>query len=56
VAGDDGQGFKAAADPSLPSASRFFSTNANNVIFEDTATLWVGMPEIGEPPTGHMIR
>jgi len=56
AAGDDGQGFKAAADPSLPTASRFFSTNANNVIYEHTSTLWTDMPEVGEPPSGHTLR
>jgi len=56
AAGDDGQGFKASADPSLPTASRFFATNANNVVFEHTSTLWMGMPEVGEPPVGHTLR
>jgi type II secretory pathway pseudopilin PulG len=56
AAGDDGQGFKAAADPALPTASRFFSTNSNNVIYEHTATLWVDTPEVGEPPVGHIPR
>src|SRR5262245_37316647 len=56
AAGDDSQGFKAAADPALPSGSRFFATNANNVIYEDTASLWAAMPEVGEPRAGHVLR
>ena len=56
VAGEGGQGFKAAADPALASASRFFGTNANSVIFEDTTTLWTTIPEVGNPPSGHTLR
>jgi len=56
AAGDGGQGFKAAADPSVPQNTRFFATNANNVIFEDTATLFPTMPEAGEPLAGHVLR
>jgi type II secretory pathway pseudopilin PulG len=56
AAGDDGQGYKAAADPLLPTYPRFFATNSNTVIFEDTATLFGAMPESGEPATGHPIR
>jgi type II secretory pathway pseudopilin PulG len=56
AAGDGGQGFKAAADPTAPTASRFFAVNANASIYEDTATLWVGMPEVGTPPSGHPLR
>jgi len=51
-----GQGFKAAADPTEPLNLRFFATNSNGVIFEDVATLWGGMPEVGEPPSGHTLR
>jgi hypothetical protein len=54
--GEDGQGFKAAADPNLPTNSRFFATNSNTLIFEDTATLFPTMPESGEPASGHPIR
>jgi len=55
-AGEDSQGFKAAADPTLPTASRFFATNANNTIWEDTVTLWAAMPETGDSPAGHTLR
>jgi type II secretory pathway pseudopilin PulG len=56
AAGEDGQGFKAAADPNVPGNSRFLATNANNMIFEHTGTLWVAMPEFGEPAVGHILR
>ena len=56
AAGEDGQGYKAAADPTLPTVLRFFGTNPNTLIFEDTATLFAAMPEAGEPATGHVIR
>jgi len=54
--GEAGQGFVAAADPAEPTNPRFFATNATNLIYEDTATLFATMPEIGEPPTGHPIH
>ena len=55
-AGQAGQGFRAAADPAGISNPRFFSTNANGVIFEDVSSLWAVMPEVGEPPSGHPLR
>src|SRR6266581_7310176 len=54
-AGEAGQGFKAAADPIDVDNPRHFATNANNVIFEDTASLWAVVPEIGVPPSGHVL-
>ncbi len=50
-----GQGFIAAADPSEPNNSRFFATNANNVIYEHTSTLFAVMPEVGPPPIGQTL-
>ena len=44
-----GQGFIASADPSEPNNPRFFATNANNVIYEYTASLFSVMPEVGPP-------
>ena len=57
-AGLAGQGFRAGADPVAAGIGnpRFFSTNANGTIFEDVASLWAVMPEVGEPPSGHPIR
>jgi type IV pilus assembly protein PilA len=53
--GTAGQGFAAAADPVEPNNPRFFATNANNVIYEYTASLFSVMPEVGPPPVGQMI-
>jgi type II secretory pathway pseudopilin PulG len=54
--GAAGQAFKAGADPTEPNNFRFFATNANGVIFEDTSSLYGPMPEVGEPVTGHPLR
>jgi type II secretory pathway pseudopilin PulG len=54
--GEGGQGFKAAADPLESLNKRHFATNANNVIFEDVASLWPVIPEIGVSPSGHSLR
>jgi type II secretory pathway pseudopilin PulG len=55
-AGEAGQGFRAAADPTEGTNPRFFGTNANGVIYEHTAGLFALMPEVGEPADGHLIR
>ena len=47
-----GQGFKAAADPTEPTNTRFFGTNANAIMYEDVTTLFAVMPEVGVPPSG----
>lgn len=54
--GEAGQAFKAAADPNEPGNVRFFATNANAQIFEDTSSLFAAMPELGEPASGHTLR
>ena len=56
AAGAAGQAWVAGADPTDASNSRFFATNANNIIFEDNASLYATMPEVGSPLTGHMLR
>lgn len=53
--GQTAQGYKAAADPVDANVTRFFGINANGVIWEDTASLFAGMPEAGEPPAGHVL-
>jgi hypothetical protein len=35
---------------------RYFAINANGQIFEDTVTLFPVMPEVGDPPSGHVLR
>jgi competence protein ComGC len=54
--GQTGLAFKAGADPLDTNNPRYFGENAGNVIWEDTASLWGGMPESGDSPTGHPIR
>ena len=54
--GETGQGYKAAADPIDPQNTRYFATNANGQIYEDTSSLFPNMPEAGEPLTGHLLR
>ena len=44
-----------AADPLEPSNPRYFATNASNIIYEHTASLFATMPETGAPPVGQMI-
>ena len=55
ASGTAGQGFRAAADSSDPTNTRFFATNANALIFEHTSSLFAAMPEIGEPAVGHPL-
>ena len=56
AAGDGGQAFAAAADPTEPSNPRFFATNVNASIWENTSTLFGVLPEVGDSPQGHIIR
>jgi type II secretory pathway pseudopilin PulG len=51
-----GQGFSASADPVGSVFPRFFATNANNLIYEHESTLFALMPDVGEPPAGHLLR
>ena len=53
--GTTGMAFKTAADPLDPNNLRHFASNAQNVIWEDTASLFAGIPETAEPPSGHAI-
>ena len=54
--GVTGLAYKAGADPMDPANPRFFSINAGNVIWEDTASLFAGMPEAGDPASGAPIQ
>jgi type II secretory pathway pseudopilin PulG len=54
--GAAGQGYKAGADANEAGLLRYFATNSNAVIYEDTAPLFATMPETGGPATGHTIR
>jgi prepilin-type N-terminal cleavage/methylation domain-containing protein len=55
AAGSASRAFKAGGDPGVPSNYRFFATNSANTIYEDSATIYAAMPEVGVPPTGHPL-
>jgi prepilin-type N-terminal cleavage/methylation domain-containing protein len=55
-AGAASKAFKAGADPGTPTNYRYFATNAGATIYEDTASLYAGMPEMGIPLTGHTLE
>jgi len=55
AAGTAGRGFKASADPNTPGNIRFFATNAGGIIYEDVASMFAAIPEVGEPPSGHPL-
>jgi type II secretory pathway pseudopilin PulG len=46
------QSFKAGADAIEAGNSRFFATNVGQTIWENTASLYAGMPEVGSPAAG----
>jgi type II secretory pathway pseudopilin PulG len=54
--GQTGLAYKAGADPNDPANPRNFALNAGNVIWEDTASLFAGMPESGDPAAGHPLQ
>jgi type II secretory pathway pseudopilin PulG len=54
--GEAAQGFRSGADPVDSTNTRFFGSNASGSIYEDVATLFAAMPEVGEPPSGHVVR
>lgn len=57
AAGEAGQAYKAGADPAdVNNNFRYFAINANGTIFEDTVSLYKGMPEVGDPPSGHVLQ
>jgi Tfp pilus assembly protein PilE len=55
AAGEAGRAFKASADPTQPGNVRFFATNAGAVIYEDIASMFATIPEVGDPPSGHPL-
>ena len=54
--GEAAQSFRAAADAAEPGNQRFFATNSNGLLWEHNASMWATMPEVGEPPVGHVFR
>jgi hypothetical protein len=55
-AGVTGLAYKVGADPLNVSNTRYFASNAGNVIWEDTASLYAGMPESGDPAVGRPLK
>jgi prepilin-type N-terminal cleavage/methylation domain-containing protein len=51
-------GYQVTADPTVPGMSgmKFFATNADRVIYQDSTTFTGGMPETGPPPHGTEIK
>lgn len=56
AAGLAGRGYRAAADPTEATNPRFFATNAQSTIWENSATLWGVIPEVGDPASGHPLK
>ena len=58
AAGMASKGFRAGADPTAAGTGipRFFASNSNGAIFEDVASLYAAMPEVGQSPSGHPLR
>jgi type II secretory pathway pseudopilin PulG len=56
TAGESGRAFKAAANALEPDNTRNFGLNSNGQIWEDSAPMFSTMPELGEPPSGHILR
>jgi type II secretory pathway pseudopilin PulG len=56
AAGEAAQGFRVGADPLDTTNPRYFASNSNGAIYEDFGPLYPVMPEVGEPPQGHVVR
>lgn len=54
--GEAAQGWRAFADPTSGENSRFFATNVNGAIWENSTTLSTVIPEVGEPASGQILR
>jgi type II secretory pathway pseudopilin PulG len=54
--GNAGQAFVAGADPTEMTNKRFFATNANNMIYEHSVSLYATMPETGAPAVGKILH
>ncbi len=55
--GVTGLAYKAGGDPlDVANNFRYFATNAGSSIWEDAASMYAGMPEYGDSPTGHPLN
>ena len=55
-AGLAAQSFKSGADATEAGNVRFFASNVSETIWEDTASLYAAIPEVGDPPSGHPLH
>ena len=57
AAGAASSGYAAVADPlDLAPPARFFGTNADGTLYENTASYMATMPETGAPPGGAPLK
>jgi len=56
AAGLSAPGYKVRADPLDPQITRFFGSNASGLMYEDSASLFGGMPENGPAAGGRLIQ
>jgi prepilin-type N-terminal cleavage/methylation domain-containing protein len=56
AAGNASKSYKVGADPGVPSNFRFFASNSGETIYENNATFYAAMPEVGAPPVGQPIE
>ena len=56
AAGAASRGYRSGADPLDSTAFRFFSSNSNSTIWEDTASMFAGIGEYADPAAGHPLR
>ena len=54
--GQGAQGYKVSADPTEPTNPRFFGTNSQAQIYEDSTAMLDHLTEVGDPPTGTILR
>jgi hypothetical protein len=55
--GVTGLAFKVTGDPlDVANNTRFFASNAGNILWEDTAAMFGMMPEYGDPASGHTLN
>jgi type II secretory pathway pseudopilin PulG len=56
ASGRAAQAYRATADPIETGNVRYFATNVNGAIWENTSSLTGVMPEVGDPASGHPLR
>jgi type II secretory pathway pseudopilin PulG len=57
AAGGTASGYALVADPlDISPPARYFGTNADGTLYEDTASFLMTMPETGPPPSGQPLK